>query len=93
VAGAVVSCHCDSMYRLLMKVVTYTTYRIVFFLLYNNFIPISLYVTIELVNVGQAYLISSDENLYNAELDVPCAVKSSNLVQELGLFVEADPRN
>lgn len=56
-----------------------------FFLLYNNFIPISLYVTIELVNVGQAFLISSDEKLYQADLDVPCAVKSSNLVQELGM--------
>lgn len=57
---------------------------IVFFLLYNNFIPISLYVTIEMVNVGQAYLIANDDQLYRKELDVPCAVRSSNLVQELG---------
>lgn len=57
---------------------------IVFFLLYNNFIPISLYVTIELVNVGQASLIASDLLMYQEDLDVPCAVKSSNLVQELG---------
>jgi phospholipid-translocating P-type ATPase (flippase) len=57
----------------------------VFFLLYNNFIPISLYVTIELVNVGQAFLIQSDENLYRKELDVACIVRSSNLVQELGM--------
>jgi phospholipid-translocating P-type ATPase (flippase) len=57
----------------------------VFFLLYNNFIPISLYVTIELVNVGQAFLIQSDEKLYREELDVACIVRSSNLVQELGM--------
>ncbi len=56
-----------------------------FFLLYNNFIPISLYVTIELVNVGQAFLISSDSHLYREELDVACSVRSSNLVQELGM--------
>ena len=56
-----------------------------FFLLYNNFIPISLYVTIELVNVGQASLIASDLLMYKEDLDVPCAVKSSNLVQELGI--------
>ena len=55
-------------------------------MLYNNFIPISLYVTIELVNVGQAYLIASDVNIYNESLDVACAVKSSNLVQELGNY-------
>lgn len=57
----------------------------VFFLLYNNFIPISLYVTIELVNVGQAFLIGSDEKLYRAELDTPCTVRASNLAQELGM--------
>lgn len=56
-----------------------------FLLLYNNFIPISLYVTIELVNVGQAYLIASDAELYDEELDCPCVVRSSNLVQELGM--------
>ena len=64
----------------------YVCYRIVFFLLYNNFIPISLYVTIELVNMGQAYLIASDMEIYNEELDTPCAVRSSNLGQELGKF-------
>jgi len=57
----------------------------VFFLLYNNFIPISLYVSIELVNVGQAFLVSSDGKMYRKELDVSCAVRASNLVQELGM--------
>eukprot|EP00981_Chlorochromonas_danica_P006961 scaffold1507_cov158-Ochromonas_danica.AAC.30 len=56
----------------------------VFFLLYNNFIPISLYVTIELVNVGQAILVASDENMYREDLDVACQVRASNLLQELG---------
>ena len=63
----------------------YSIYRLVFFLLYNNFIPISLYVTIELVNVGQAYFISQDLDLYDEALNMPCAVRSSNLAQELGL--------
>jgi phospholipid-transporting ATPase len=58
---------------------------LVFFLLFNNFIPISLYVTIELVNLGQAYLISQDRDLYDPVLDMPCSVRSSNLAQELGL--------
>lgn len=31
-----------------------------FFILYNNFLPISLYVTVELVNVAQAYFIDQD---------------------------------
>ncbi|RYH31746.1 phospholipid-transporting ATPase [archaeon] len=57
----------------------------VFFLLYNNFIPISLYVTIELVNLGQAFLVANDEQLYREELDVACQVRASNLLQELGM--------
>lgn len=57
----------------------------VFFLLYNNFIPISLYVTIELVNLGQASLMTQDMHMYDETLNMPCAVRSSNLAQELGL--------
>jgi len=57
----------------------------VFLLLFNNFIPISLYVTIELVNVGQSSLIMSDKEIYQADLDCPCVVRSSNLCQELGM--------
>lgn len=57
----------------------------IFFLLFNNFIPISLYVTIELVNLGQAQLINSDAKMYDEALDVTCSVKSSNLCQELGM--------
>lgn len=56
----------------------------VFFLLYNNFIPISLYVTIELVNLGQGFFIGSDLKMYDDVLDMPCVVRSSNLAQELG---------
>jgi phospholipid-transporting ATPase len=57
----------------------------IFFLLFNNFIPISLYVTIELVNLGQSQLINTDEKMYDEKLDLTCSVKSSNLAQELGM--------
>ena len=57
----------------------------VFFILYNNFIPISLYVTIELVNLGQSYLIASDSTIYEESVDMPCVVRSSNMAQELGM--------
>lgn len=56
----------------------------VFFLLFNNFIPISLYVTLELVNVGQGSLIAGDAKMYDEALDLCAVVRSSNLVQELG---------
>lgn len=57
----------------------------IFFLLFNNFIPISLYVTIEIVNLGQAQLINADEKMYDEKLDLCCNVKSSGLAQELGM--------
>ena len=57
----------------------FVCYRIVFFLLYNNFIPLSLYVTIEIVNLGQALFISSDVQMYHPGLDVACTVRASNL--------------
>ena len=57
----------------------------IFFLLFNNFIPISLYVTIELVNLGQAQLINSDAKMYDEALDVTCSVATANLCQELGM--------
>ena len=57
----------------------------VFFVLFNNFIPISLYVTVELVNLGQAYLMANDLKMYEENVDCPCVVRSSNLAQELGV--------
>ena len=56
----------------------------VFLILFNNFIPISLYVTMELVTLGQTDLISNDKEMYDEELDKCCVVKTGNLVQELG---------
>ena len=56
----------------------------VIFLLLNNFIPISLYVQMEMVNIGQSYLISNDKELYDETIDSPCIVKSSNMCQEIG---------
>ena len=41
--------------------------------------------TLEVVNVGQAYFLSTDLQLYDEALDSPCSVRSSNLVQELGM--------
>ena len=56
-----------------------------FFVLFCNFIPISLYVTIELVSLGQAYMVHNDKEIYDEALDCPCQVRSSNLCPELGL--------
>jgi phospholipid-transporting ATPase len=55
-----------------------------FLVLYNNLIPISLIVTMEVVRVIQAQLIGSDMDLYDDESDTPAKARTSSLVEELG---------
>ena len=56
----------------------------VFFLLFSNVIPISLHVTLVLVQVAQSYLLGNDVDMYDDEHKSGALVKSSNLLQEFG---------
>jgi len=77
-----------------LKVCAFTTYRIcgltlrpdilTFVILYNNLIPISLIVTMEVVKYQQAQLINSDLDMYYARTDTPALCRTSSLVEELG---------
>lgn len=55
-----------------------------YWVLYSNLVPISLFVTIELVKYYQAFLINSDLDIYYAETDTPAICRTSSLVEELG---------
>ncbi|KAF8548890.1 phospholipid-translocating P-type ATPase [Imleria badia] len=55
-----------------------------FIILYNNLIPISLIVTMEVVKFQQAALINSDLDMYYARTDTPALCRTSSLVEELG---------
>uniref|UniRef100_A0A5S6PYI7 Phospholipid-transporting ATPase n=1 Tax=Trichuris muris TaxID=70415 RepID=A0A5S6PYI7_TRIMR len=55
-----------------------------FIILYNNLIPISLQVTLEVVRFIQAIFINLDLEMYHAETDTPAAARTSNLNEELG---------
>merc|ERR1719481_1581108 len=59
-----------------------------FFILYNNLIPISLLVSLEMVRVFQAMFIDSDEEMHYVEksmnIDTYAVAKTSNLNEELG---------
>ncbi|RDX41412.1 phospholipid-translocating P-type ATPase [Lentinus brumalis] len=55
-----------------------------FIILYNNLIPISLIVTMEVVKYQQAQLINSDLDMYYAKTDTPALCRTSSLVEELG---------
>lgn len=56
-----------------------------FIILYNNLIPISLQVTLELVRFLQAIFINVDIEMYHEESNTPAMARTSNLNEELGM--------
>ncbi|PNH05393.1 Phospholipid-transporting ATPase 3 [Tetrabaena socialis] len=56
------------------------------FILYGYLIPISLYVSIEMVKIAQSMgFINNDRDMYHAETDTPALARTSNLNEELGM--------
>ncbi|GAB5354312.1 hypothetical protein AAMO2058_000108000 [Amorphochlora amoebiformis] len=55
-----------------------------FFILFNNFVPINLYVILDFVNMLQAIMINNDLKMYHEDTDTPATCRSTNLCQELG---------
>lgn len=55
-----------------------------YWVLYSNLVPISLFVTVELVKYYAALLINSDLDIYYGETDTPATCRTSSLVEELG---------
>lgn len=55
-----------------------------YWVLYSNLVPISLFVTIEIVKYFQAFLINSDLDIYYDKTDTPATCRTSSLVEELG---------
>ncbi|KAI9350349.1 hypothetical protein BDR26DRAFT_833502 [Obelidium mucronatum] len=64
-----------------------TGYSLVYFtflILFNAFIPISLYVTMEVVKIVQVYFMMNDLAMYDHERDIPAQANTSSLNEELG---------
>lgn len=55
-----------------------------YWVLYSNLVPISLFVTIEIVKYWHAILINSDLDMYYEPTDTPATCRTSSLVEELG---------
>ena len=53
-------------------------------ILFQNLVPISLYITLEAVRSAQAFFIYSDTFMYYEKLDYPCTPKSWNISDDLG---------
>ena len=53
-------------------------------ILFQNLVPISLYISIEIVKTLQVLFIYSDIEMYYEKLDYPCVPKSWNISDDLG---------
>ncbi|KAJ3522698.1 hypothetical protein NM208_g12749 [Fusarium decemcellulare] len=53
-------------------------------ILFQNLVPISLYITLEIVRTLQAIFIYSDVEMYYEEIDQPCVPKSWNISDDVG---------
>jgi magnesium-transporting ATPase (P-type) len=56
----------------------------VFWVAYSHLIPISLYVIIEFLKLGQGYLINKDVQMYDKETESFANCRNSDLIEELG---------
>ncbi|MCJ1397509.1 hypothetical protein MMC11_000702 [Xylographa trunciseda] len=53
-------------------------------ILFQNLVPISLYITLEIIKTAQAFFIYSDTLMYYEKLDYPCTPKSWNISDDVG---------
>lgn len=57
---------------------------IAFIIMFNNVIPLSLYVSLEIVKVGQLLLLNSDMEMYDEETDTPARCNTNTILENLG---------
>ncbi|KAI9787904.1 MAG: hypothetical protein M1816_007390 [Peltula sp. TS41687] len=53
-------------------------------ILFQNLVPISLYITLEIIKTAQVFFIYSDTYMYYDKIDYPCTPKSWNISDDLG---------
>jgi phospholipid-translocating ATPase len=53
-------------------------------ILFQNLVPISLYISLEVVRTAQAFFIYSDTYMYYEKIDYPCTPKSWNISDDVG---------
>ncbi|KAL9131949.1 MAG: hypothetical protein Q9217_000229 [Psora testacea] len=53
-------------------------------ILFQNLVPIALYISLEIIRTAQAFFIYSDSFMYYDKVDYPCTPKSWNISDDLG---------
>ena len=57
---------------------------IAFIIMYNNVIPLALYVSLEIVKIGQLLMLNSDIEMYDEETDTPARCNTNTILENLG---------
>ncbi|QID87298.1 drs2 neo1 protein [Saccharomyces pastorianus] len=55
-----------------------------FIIMYNTIIPLSLYVTMEIIKAVQSKMMEWDIDMYHAETNTPCESRTATILEELG---------
>ncbi|KAK2593131.1 drs2 neo1 protein [Conoideocrella luteorostrata] len=57
---------------------------IAFIIMFNNVVPLALYISLEIVKIGQLLLLNSDIDMYHEESDTPARCNTNTILENLG---------
>ncbi|KAG5762832.1 hypothetical protein H9Q72_009077 [Fusarium xylarioides] len=57
---------------------------IAFIIMFNNVVPLSLYISLELVKIGQLLMMNWDVEMYDEETDTPARCNTNTILENLG---------
>ncbi|TWU74553.1 hypothetical protein ED733_006234 [Metarhizium rileyi] len=67
-----------------MATVPFYQIIIAFIIMFNNVVPLALYISLEIVKIGQLLLLNSDINMYHEESDTPARCNTNTILENLG---------
>lgn len=57
---------------------------IAFIIMFNNVVPLALYISLEIVKIGQLLMLNSDVEMYDEESDTPARCNTNTILENLG---------
>jgi len=57
---------------------------IAFIIMFNNVVPLALYITLEIVKIGQLLMLNGDLGMYDEESDTPARCNTNTILENLG---------
>ncbi|KAF1847207.1 phospholipid-translocating P-type ATPase [Cucurbitaria berberidis CBS 394.84] len=76
--------HEDDMWYLSNATVAFFPSLTSFIIMFNTMIPLSLYVSLEIVKLAQMFFLHTDVDMYDEISDTPCEPRTSTINEELG---------